>query len=59
MTINISLNEDYEGGELYFGHMVEEPPTESRSVYKHQIGVGVLHRGQQLHGAMPIEEGER
>ena len=27
--------------------------------YKHRVGHGVLHRGQQLHGAMPIADGER
>jgi len=59
ISLNVALNEEYEGGELYLSSMAEEPTTESRQVYRHQGGAGVLHRGQHLHGAMPIEEGER
>ena len=25
----------------------------------HQVGYGCLHRGQQMHGALPIQSGER
>ncbi|XP_037092925.1 2-oxoglutarate and iron-dependent oxygenase domain-containing protein 2-like isoform X1 [Pollicipes pollicipes] len=59
LSMNVSLNDGYESGELYFSHMAEEPATEDRLIYQHQMGVGALHRGQHLHGAMPIEDGER
>lgn len=59
ISLNVALNEGYEGGELYFSHMAEEPATDGRYVYRHRMGVGALHRGQHLHGAMPIEDGVR
>ncbi|XP_043228300.1 2-oxoglutarate and iron-dependent oxygenase domain-containing protein 2-like [Amphibalanus amphitrite] len=59
LSLNVALNEGYEGGELYLSHMAEGPATDDRVVYRHQVGVGALHRGQHLHGAMPIEDGER
>ena len=59
LSLNVALNEGYEGGELYLSHMADEPATDDRLVYRHQVGVGALHRGQHLHGAMPIEDGER
>ncbi|XP_071512979.1 2-oxoglutarate and iron-dependent oxygenase domain-containing protein 2-like isoform X2 [Panulirus ornatus] len=58
VTLNVSLNEDYTDGELYFGPMRNEVSSQ-RLGYTHHIGRGLLHRGQQLHGALPISEGVR
>ncbi|RXG68505.1 2-oxoglutarate and iron-dependent oxygenase domain-containing protein 2 [Armadillidium vulgare] len=58
VTLNVSLNNDYIGGELFFGPMRYEDST-LKFGYEHKKGEGVLHRGQQMHGAFPITEGER
>ncbi|CAL4131575.1 unnamed protein product, partial [Meganyctiphanes norvegica] len=58
VTLNVSLNEDFEDGELVFGSMRYESTTEKQGI-AHKVGYGVLHCGQQMHEAMPITEGER
>lgn len=58
VTFNVSLNETFDDGELYFGAMRGEESS-FRTGYSHQLGQGILHRGQQMHGAFPIIEGER
>ncbi|CAG0896403.1 unnamed protein product [Darwinula stevensoni] len=64
VTLNICLNEEFEGGHLYFGATksdVSSPKSDFKNVfgYEHKLGHGVLHLGSHLHGALPIESGER
>ncbi|XP_046572774.1 2-oxoglutarate and iron-dependent oxygenase domain-containing protein 2-like [Haliotis rubra] len=59
ITLNIALGKEFTGGTLYFGDMRTERRTDRYSRYDHQPMFGLLHRGQHLHGAMPIEDGER
>lgn len=58
VTLNVSLNETFDDGDLYFGAMRGEESS-FHTGYSHQLGRGILHRGQQMHGAFPIMEGER
>lgn len=60
VTLNVSLGLQFTEGSLYFGDMRTVPVdktvcTECTHVPTH----GVLHRGQHMHGALPIQEGER
>ena len=58
--MNVSLDDDYDGGELYFGPLKGNPDCQPNFVeYNHRKGQGVLHRGLHMHGAMPITTGER
>ena len=63
VTLNVCLNEEFEGGHLYFGAKsdMSSPMSDFKNVfgYEHKLGHGVLHRGSHLHGALPIESGER
>lgn len=59
VTCNVSLDDSYEGGDLYFGGMKSERRRDSFSRCSHRLGCGLLHRGQHLHGATELEEGER
>ncbi|KAK4315246.1 hypothetical protein Pmani_013519 [Petrolisthes manimaculis] len=60
VTLNVALNGDYQEGELYFGAMrTEEDYNTRRLGYTHHLAHGLLHRGQQRHGALPITEGVR
>lgn len=60
VTLNVSLGREFTQGNLYFGDMRQVPlcETECREV-EHRVGEGVLHRGQQMHGALPIASGQR
>lgn len=53
VTLNVCLEEGDEGGELCFGVGRESVPVE------HEVGRGVLHLGEQLHSAMPLQAGRR
>ena len=70
ITLNVSLTDEHEGGELYFVRWGEETPSflsvhtnttrDDRLVpVEHRKGVGVLHRGGEMHGAMPLAAGAR
>ncbi|XP_071093152.1 2-oxoglutarate and iron-dependent oxygenase domain-containing protein 2-like [Haliotis cracherodii] len=59
ITLNVALGKVFDGGSLYFGDMRTERRTETYRRYDHEPLFGLLHRGQHLHGAMPIEDGER
>ena len=60
VSLNVCIGKDFTGGNLYFGDMKEVPLSESKCVeIKHRQGYGILHRGQQMHGALPIISGER
>ena len=54
------MSESFDEGSLYFGNMRTEATSHTDYIeYKHKLGHGVLHRGQQMHGALPISDGER
>ncbi|XP_071850211.1 2-oxoglutarate and iron-dependent oxygenase domain-containing protein 2-like isoform X2 [Apostichopus japonicus] len=59
VTLNVSLGMEFIDGVLYFGDMRTEPRREKYTKYVHKPTVGLLHRGQHMHGAMPISDGER
>ncbi|GFY63334.1 2-oxoglutarate and iron-dependent oxygenase domain-containing protein 2 [Trichonephila inaurata madagascariensis] len=60
VTLNVCLGKSFEGGDLYFGDMRTIPIAESNYIsIQHKVGYGIFHRGQQLHGALPIMKGER
>ena len=44
----------------FFLYSIKIPLSESECAeIEHRQGYGVLHRGQQMHGALPIHSGER
>uniref|UniRef100_A0A3Q2YPA6 2-oxoglutarate and iron-dependent oxygenase domain containing 2 n=1 Tax=Hippocampus comes TaxID=109280 RepID=A0A3Q2YPA6_HIPCM len=60
VTLNVSLGRDFTEGNLYFGDMRQVPLNETEcSEIKHRAGEGILHRGQHMHGALPISSGQR
>ena len=59
VTLNVCLGKNFDEGSLYFGSMRNASSSDDFLEYRHCKSVGVLHRGQQLHGAMPIQDGER
>ena len=61
LTLNVSLSASHEGGELVFDGFKREPPGSSGAVIacEHKPGHGILHRGDHIHRALPIESGER
>ncbi|XP_038657129.1 2-oxoglutarate and iron-dependent oxygenase domain-containing protein 2-like isoform X4 [Scyliorhinus canicula] len=60
VTLNVSLGKEFSEGNLYFGNMRQVPISESECVeIEHKVSHGLLHRGQQCHGALPISSGER
>ena len=58
VTVNVSLTSCFDDGYLYFGPMRTEPQSKYTKV-EHKLGYGLLHRGQHMHGAMPITDGVR
>ncbi|KAG8597593.1 hypothetical protein GDO81_002332 [Engystomops pustulosus] len=60
VTLNVSLGKEFTDGNLYFSDIKEVPSNERTFIeVEHTIGHGILHRGQQVHGALPITSGER
>ena len=62
VTMNVSVGDVFEGGTLYFGRMNQEGsagPPEDYKWFQHKLGTGLIHRGQQYHGALPIKSGTR
>jgi len=65
VTVNISLDDQFEDGELYIGCMhtdTQSVPRSSETRYcecQHKLGYGLFHRGQQMHGALPLSAGVR
>ncbi len=61
VTLNVALDDDYEGGELVFSGMKTEPEARERDLfgYAHRLGTGVLHPGALRHEALPVERGRR
>nr|XP_057926062.1 2-oxoglutarate and iron-dependent oxygenase domain-containing protein 2 isoform X1 [Doryrhamphus excisus] len=60
VTLNVSLGKDFTEGNLYFGNMRQVPLCETECTeIKHKATEGLLHRGQHMHGALPISSGQR
>ncbi|XP_013410690.1 2-oxoglutarate and iron-dependent oxygenase domain-containing protein 2 [Lingula anatina] len=62
VTLNISLGRDFDEGSLFFGKMKGSPQPHDMgqcAEYKHKPTHGLIHRGQHMHGALPIQDGER
>ncbi|XP_077455941.1 2-oxoglutarate and iron-dependent oxygenase domain-containing protein 2 isoform X1 [Stigmatopora argus] len=60
VTLNVSLGKDFTDGNLYFGDMRQVPLSETECLeIEHRVGEGLLHRGQHMHGALPISSGQR
>lgn len=61
ITLNVSLGKDFTKGDIYFGGMNTESKAERNDyiVYSNQVTYGLLHRGCQMHGALPIDSGTR
>lgn len=63
VTLNVSLNGDFQGGDVYFCGMHSKSKESScnirRTEVEHKFGWGILHRGRQMHGAMSLISGER
>ncbi|XP_014874869.1 2-oxoglutarate and iron-dependent oxygenase domain-containing protein 2 [Poecilia latipinna] len=60
VTLNVSLGKEFKDGNLFFGDMrqVSISETECTEV-EHRVSEGLLHRGQHMHGALPISCGQR
>ncbi|RMC05750.1 hypothetical protein DUI87_17293 [Hirundo rustica rustica] len=60
VTLNVSLGKEFTEGNLYFGDFSQDPsPVPKYIEVEHVGGRGLLHRGGQIHGALPIASGER
>ena len=59
ITLNVCLGKNFEDGALYFGNMRTDTGSPKYCGYEHIVTHGVFHRGQHLHGALPITDGER
>lgn len=60
VTLNVSLGKEFTEGNLFFGDMRQVPLSETECVeVEHHVTKGLLHRGQHMHGALPISSGIR
>lgn len=60
VTLNVSLGKVFTEGNLYFGDMRQVPLSETECMeVEHRVTEAVLHRGQHMHGALPISSGCR
>ncbi|XP_056232878.1 2-oxoglutarate and iron-dependent oxygenase domain-containing protein 2 isoform X1 [Seriola aureovittata] len=60
VTLNVSLGKEFTEGNLYFGDMRQVPLSDTEcSEVEHRVTEGLLHRGQHMHGALPISSGQR
>ncbi|KAG7480802.1 hypothetical protein MATL_G00060300 [Megalops atlanticus] len=60
VTLNVCLGKEFTEGNLYFGDMRQVPLSDSECVeVEHHVAEGLLHRGQQMHGALRISSGQR
>ncbi|NXX81673.1 OGFD2 protein, partial [Urocolius indicus] len=60
ITLNVSLGKDFTEGNLYFGDFNQDPSPVPQYIEVEHVGAqGLLHRGGQIHGALPIASGER
>uniref|UniRef100_A0A0G4H3D6 Fe2OG dioxygenase domain-containing protein n=1 Tax=Chromera velia CCMP2878 TaxID=1169474 RepID=A0A0G4H3D6_9ALVE len=61
VTLNVCLGHDFTGALLRFGRTSLVPSIRDQPLllYQHEVGRGLLHLGNQLHGAEDIASGER
>ncbi len=61
ITLNVCLGKHFSGSELYFGQFRNKTNTSDISFLPvlNVIGSAVFHLSQQMHGSLPINEGER
>uniref|UniRef100_A0A672TXT4 2-oxoglutarate and iron dependent oxygenase domain containing 2 n=2 Tax=Strigops habroptila TaxID=2489341 RepID=A0A672TXT4_STRHB len=60
VTLNVSLGKNFTEGNLYFGDFSQDPTPVPKYIEIEHVGAqGLLHRGGQIHGALPIASGER
>ncbi|XP_044296453.1 2-oxoglutarate and iron-dependent oxygenase domain-containing protein 2 isoform X2 [Varanus komodoensis] len=60
VTLNVSLGKDFSEGNLYFAEFKQDAnPVPKYIEVEHVPFHGLLHRGGQMHGALPIASGER
>ncbi|CAG12575.1 unnamed protein product, partial [Tetraodon nigroviridis] len=60
VTLNASIGKEFTDGNLYFGALKQVPLGEAEcSEVEHRVSEGLLHRGQHMHGALPISSGQR
>ncbi|NXE93498.1 OGFD2 protein, partial [Menura novaehollandiae] len=60
VTLNVSLGKEFTEGNLYFGDFNQDPTPVPKYIEVEHVGAqGLLHRGGQIHGALPIASGER
>ncbi|NXW57277.1 OGFD2 protein, partial [Eurystomus gularis] len=60
VTLNVSLGKDFTEGNLYFGDFSQDLTPMPKYIEIEHVGAqGLLHRGGQIHGALPIASGER
>ncbi|TRZ02120.1 hypothetical protein DNTS_031904 [Danionella cerebrum] len=60
VTLNVSLGKEFTDGNLFFGDMRQVPVSETECVeVEHHVTEALLHRGQHMHGALPISSGTR
>ncbi|NWT41299.1 OGFD2 protein, partial [Rissa tridactyla] len=60
VTLNVSLGKEFTEGNLYFGDFSQDPtPVPNYIEIEHVGAQGLLHRGGQIHGALPVASGER
>ncbi|XP_070618605.1 2-oxoglutarate and iron-dependent oxygenase domain-containing protein 2 [Erythrolamprus reginae] len=60
VTLNVCLGKEFTEGSLYFAEFKQDAkPVPNYLEVEHLLFHGLLHRGGQLHGALPIASGER
>nr|XP_016850236.1 PREDICTED: 2-oxoglutarate and iron-dependent oxygenase domain-containing protein 2 [Anolis carolinensis] len=60
VTLNVSLGKEFTDGNLYFAEFREDiNPVPKYIEVEHVLFHGLLHRGGQMHGALPVTSGER
>ncbi|XP_039580379.1 2-oxoglutarate and iron-dependent oxygenase domain-containing protein 2-like isoform X3 [Passer montanus] len=60
VTLNVCLGKEFTEGNLYFGEFNQDAVPVPRYIeVQHLRGRGLLHRGGQMHGALPIASGQR
>lgn len=60
VALNICLGRRFTGGELYFSDMRTVIMAARTCVKFDQVPTtGFFHRGQQFHGSLPVNEGQR
>ncbi|CAG2173196.1 unnamed protein product, partial [Oppiella nova] len=63
VTLNVCLGKEFAGSEVYFANFRTERRVSAAeaavTAVEHRPGVGLIHLGQQMHGTLPVSDGER